>query len=62
MAIVTLMPSEDSGITFICAVRWLGRDTLVGALNVQTLLSSGAGMELPVQALIHICGKGGQVR
>lgn len=62
MAFVTLIPSEDSSITFICVVWRLGRDTLVGALNVQTLLSSGAGMELPVQALVHICGKGGQVR
>lgn len=40
----------------------MGRDTPVGALQVQTLFSTGAGMELPVQALVHVCGNGGQVR
>lgn len=70
MAFVTLMPSEDSIITFICVVRRLGRqggqllggDTLVGALRVQTVLSPRAGMELTVQALVDICGNEGRVR
>lgn len=70
MAFVTLMPSEDSSITFICVVQLLGRqgrqllgrDTLVGALRVQTVLSPRAGMELTVQAFVHIFGKWRQVR
>lgn len=53
------MTSEDSSSTFICVVQPLGRHTLVGALQVPTLLSYRAGLQLTVKTLVHVCGKGG---